>query len=130
MAMTVLPPFSSAMRARQPGQRLRWSSTRIRRLAPSSLARYAGKSGRNSAHVALAVFVIVLQTRARARSSVPASTCSSFISCSARSSRSSGIAYLSPVLTHEEGGYYRGRGWGGARGAGEEYVGEYEERTA
>ena len=39
MATTVLSPFISAIRARQPGQRLRWSSTRMRRLPPSSLPR-------------------------------------------------------------------------------------------
>src|SRR5688572_30840377 len=105
MATIGLSPFISAIRARQPGQRLRWSSNRSRRLPPSALARYAWKSCRNSAQnpserlngvpwVALPAFVILSQTRARAPSSVPESTSSSFISCSARSRRSSDIADL------------------------------------
>ena len=106
MATIVLSPFISAIRARQPGQRLRWSSTRVRRLTPSSLPRYARKSCRNSAQVALEAFDTVSQTRPRAVSSVRASTFSSFISCNARFSRSSDVAHLSPVLTHEDADYY------------------------
>ena len=94
MAMTVLSPFISAIRVRQLGQRLRWSSTKRRRLAPSSLPRYARKSWRNSAQTELPAFVTFSQTRARAVSIVPASTSSVLISCSARSKRSSDIANL------------------------------------
>ena len=94
MAITRLSPFISAIEARHAGQRLRWSSIRMRRLPPSVPLRYARKSGRNSAQLAPAALVTLSQTRARAASSVPASTSSSLISCSARSSRSSDIADL------------------------------------
>ena len=58
--MTVLSPFISAIRVRQLGQRLRWSSTRSRRLAPSSLPRYARNSWRNSGTDGLPVFGYLL----------------------------------------------------------------------
>src|SRR5688572_5146592 len=116
MATIGLSPFISAIRARQPGQRLRWSCNRSRRPSPSALARYAWKSCRNSAQnlperlnavpwdpserpnavpwVALPALATFCQTRARASSTVPESTSSSLISCSARSRRSSDIADL------------------------------------
>src|SRR5687768_13240284 len=65
----------------------------MRRLLPSSLARYAWKSGRNSAQDVPAL-VTFCQTRARAPSSVAESMSSSLISWSARSRRSSDIADL------------------------------------
>ncbi len=94
MAITRRSPFIPAIVARHAGQRLRWSSIRVRRLLPSPPFRYARKSGRNSAQPAPAAFVTSSQTRARAASSVPASTSSCLISCSARSRRSSDIADL------------------------------------
>ena len=94
MATTRLSPFISANEARHAAQRLRWSSIRTRRLPPSCPFRYARKSGRNSAQPAPAAFFTSSQTRSRAASSVPASTSSCFISCSACSSRSSDIVDL------------------------------------
>src|SRR5688500_16242802 len=53
MSVTVLLPLISAIRLRQLGQRLRWSSSKTRRLGSSILIRYAGKSCRNCSQTAL-----------------------------------------------------------------------------